>query len=112
MNMRRLRENVRRLRPELWRQTNWQLYRDNTPSHNSFSTKEVLTKNYMTVVLHPTFLFPLLKIELKWQAVLNTLNRTGLQGCIKNGRRAGNGAYARKGTASRAMVASRTKVSF
>jgi hypothetical protein len=51
--LRRLHENVRRLRPELWRQKNWLLHHGNTPSHTSFFTRELLTKNSMT---HPTFL--------------------------------------------------------
>jgi hypothetical protein len=37
--LRRLRENVKRLRPELWRQKNWLLHHDNAPSHTSFFTK-------------------------------------------------------------------------
>jgi hypothetical protein len=40
-------------------------------------------------------------------------HRTRLPGCIlKNVRSAGDGVYARKGTSSRMMVASRSKVSF
>jgi hypothetical protein len=48
--LRRLRENVRRLRPELWRQKNWLLHHDN-----------------MTSVPHPPYfsLFPRLNIKLK-----------------------------------------------
>jgi hypothetical protein len=37
-------ESVRRLRPELWRQTNWLLLHDNAPSHTSLFTREFLTK--------------------------------------------------------------------
>jgi hypothetical protein len=35
---RRLREHVRRLRPELWQQKNWLLHDDNASSHTSFFT--------------------------------------------------------------------------
>jgi hypothetical protein len=35
--LQRLYENVRRLRPELWREKNWLLHHDNAPSHTSFS---------------------------------------------------------------------------
>jgi histone-lysine N-methyltransferase SETMAR len=73
--LRRLRGNVRRLQPELWWQKNWLLHQDNTPSHTSFFTREFLTKNNMTVVLHASYspdlapcdfsLFPRLKIKLK-----------------------------------------------
>jgi hypothetical protein len=53
----RLGQNVRRLRPELWRQKNWLLYHDNAPSHTSFFIREFLTKNKMTVVaIHPSLL--------------------------------------------------------
>jgi hypothetical protein len=34
--LRRVRENVRRLRPELWGQKNWLLHHDSAPSHTSF----------------------------------------------------------------------------
>jgi hypothetical protein len=52
----RLCENVRRLRPELWRQKNWMLHLDNTPSHTSF-----FTSDFLTIVVPRTtyfFLFP------------------------------------------------------
>jgi hypothetical protein len=52
--LRRLSENVRRLRPELWRQKNWLLHHDNAPSHVSFVSREVLTKN-MTIVPHQPY---------------------------------------------------------
>jgi hypothetical protein len=42
---RRLRLNVRRLHPELWRQMNWLLHHDNAPSHTSSFTREFLTKS-------------------------------------------------------------------
>jgi uncharacterized protein YmfQ (DUF2313 family) len=70
------------------KRTGWLLHHDNTPSHTSYSTREFLTKNNMTVISHPPY-FPLffqLKKKLKGhhfdiikvseaesQAVLNTL---------------------------------------
>jgi hypothetical protein len=42
--LRRLLENVRRLRPELWRQKNWLLHNDNARSHTSSFTREFLPK--------------------------------------------------------------------
>jgi hypothetical protein len=80
----------------------------------------------MTVVpTDPNFLCPRFKIELKGrhfdttevieaesQAVLNTITEHDFQDLSKNGRSAGNGVYARKGTTSRVMVASRSKISF
>jgi hypothetical protein len=44
--LRRLHENLRRLRPELWRQRNSLLHYDNAPSHTSFCTREFLTNNF------------------------------------------------------------------
>jgi hypothetical protein len=70
-------------------------------------------------------LLPRLKIKLKGrhfdtievmeaesQAVLNTLREHDFQDVFKNGRRAGNGEYARMEITSSVIVASRTKVSF
>jgi DNA-directed RNA polymerase alpha subunit len=74
---------------------------------------------------HPTFLFLRLKIKLKdhhfdtnkvvkeeLQEILRSLKNTTSRMHLKNGRSAGNGACARKGTISRVMVASRPKDSF
>jgi hypothetical protein len=91
-------ENVRRLRLELWRQKNWLLHHGNAPSHISFLTTEVSTKNNMTVVPHSPYfsLFPRLKIKLKGRhfdiaevmeaelrAVLNTLTQHDFQHAFK-----------------------------
>jgi hypothetical protein len=46
------------------------------------------------------------------QAVLNILQNMTSRMLLKNGRSAGNGAYAQKGSASKVMVASRHRVSF
>jgi hypothetical protein len=87
----------------------------------------IFDQNNITVVLHPLYLssFPQLEIKLKGchfdtnevieaesQAVLNTLTEQDFQDALKYCRSAGNSAYAQKGTTSRAMVASRSKVSF
>jgi hypothetical protein len=63
--LRRLLKNMRRLRPELWRQKNWLLHHDNIPSH--FSPGNFPTKSNMTVVPHPPYLslFPRLQTKLK-----------------------------------------------
>jgi hypothetical protein len=77
----------------------------------------------MTVVPYPPYvsLFPQLKIKLKGRhfdttevieaesyAVLNILTEHDFQDAY--GRSSGNGAYARKGTISRVMVASRPQL--
>jgi hypothetical protein len=51
-------------------------------------------------------------IEAESQAVLNTFTEQDFQDAFKNGRSAGNVAYARKVTTSMTMVASRPEVSF
>jgi hypothetical protein len=60
---RRLRENVRRLRPELWRRKNWQLHHDNAPSHTSLFNWELFTKKTLLSFPHAPYfsLFPRLK---------------------------------------------------
>jgi hypothetical protein len=73
--LRRLRENVRRRRPELWREQTWLLHHDKAPSHTSVFTQQFLAKNKMTVIPHPPhspdltpsdiFLFPKMKLKLK-----------------------------------------------
>jgi hypothetical protein len=94
--LRRLRENVRRIRSELWRQKNWLLHHDNAPSHTSFFTGEFFTINSMTVVLtHSTFpCFPdwrynwnaAILTQLRWSTQNRrrcwTPHRTRLPGCI------------------------------
>jgi len=71
----RLREAVRRKRPEVWTNNTWMLHRDNSPAHTSLLIHEFLTKHEMTVVpqlpysqdLAPAdfFLFLKLKSSLK-----------------------------------------------
>jgi histone-lysine N-methyltransferase SETMAR len=48
--LRQLHENVQRLHPELWRQKNWLLHHNNTPSHTSFFTRESLAINNITAI--------------------------------------------------------------
>jgi hypothetical protein len=58
-------ENVERLRPDLWRQKNWLLHKDNASSHTSFFTMEFFTNSMNVVPIHSTVLFPRLKMNLK-----------------------------------------------
>jgi histone-lysine N-methyltransferase SETMAR len=72
--LRRLRENVRRRRPELWREQTWLLYHDNAPSHTFVLTQQFLAKYKMAIIPHPPyfpdlapcdfFLFPKVKLKL------------------------------------------------
>ena len=53
--LRRLRENVRRKRPELWKNGDWLLHHGNAPAYTSLVVREFLTKNNMTTVPHPAY---------------------------------------------------------
>jgi hypothetical protein len=53
--LRRLRENVRRRRPKLWREQTWLRHHDNAPSRTSVFTHQFLAKNKMTVIPHPPY---------------------------------------------------------
>jgi hypothetical protein len=53
--LRRLRENVRRRRPELWREQIWLLHHDNGPFQTSVLTQQFLAKYKMAVIPHPTY---------------------------------------------------------
>jgi len=50
-----MRENVRRLRPRLWREQTWLLYRDIALSHISDLTQQFLAKNNMAVTPHQPY---------------------------------------------------------
>ena len=72
--LRRLREDIRRKRPELWRKGNWLLHDDNVPSHRALATREFLVNNSIITLLYPPylpdlapcyfFLFPKMKLQL------------------------------------------------
>ena len=72
--LKRLRENVRRKRPDQWRNITWLLHHDDAPAHAAHLTRRFLTANNMTMVPHPPyspdlapsdfFLFPKLKTKL------------------------------------------------
>jgi transposase len=102
--LRRMSENVRRRRPELWRKQTWTLYDDNAPSHTSVFTQQFLAKHKMAVIFQTPyspdlapcdfFLFPDMKLKLKGRRfdtteeiqgeskrVLNT-DRKGLPGIV------------------------------
>lgn len=48
--MRRLRENVRRKRPDLWKDNSWILHHDNAQCHTSHLVRNFLAKNSTTVL--------------------------------------------------------------
>jgi len=71
----RLRDAVRRKRPELWENQTWMLHHDNAPAHELLLIRSYLAKHQTSVVPHPPyspdlapadfFLFPKLKTTLK-----------------------------------------------
>jgi transposase len=73
--LKRLREAVRRKKPQFWKNQSWVLNHDNAPAHSSFLVRHFLAKNETTVVPQPSysldlapadfFLFPKLKSTLK-----------------------------------------------
>jgi hypothetical protein len=95
--LRLLGENVRRLRPELWRQKNWLLHHDNAPSHTPFFTRELFyPKQHDCLPESPYFsVYPIddktetphfdtiVVIEAESQAMLNTLKEHDFQDVFK-----------------------------
>ena len=104
--LRRLRDAVRRKRPEKWRRNSWFLHHDNAPAHRALSIREFLAKHNIPTVDHPPyspdlapadfFLFPKLKKSLKGQrfeavedikenatTLLNTIHKEDYQRCFE-----------------------------
>ena len=73
--LKRLRDAIRRKRPELWRSGDWFFHHDNAPAHSALRTREFLAKHSITVLPHPPyspdlapcdfFMFLMLKRSLK-----------------------------------------------
>ena len=73
--LRRLREDVRRKRPELWATGDWYLLHDNAPPHVAATVQQYIEKTNMNILPHPPyspdlspcdyFLFPRMKLGLK-----------------------------------------------
>ena len=52
---RRLRENVQRKRPEMWKSGEWFLHQDNAPAHTALSVTWYLASLGWTVIPHPPY---------------------------------------------------------
>lgn len=73
--MKRLRERIRKKRPNLWANNSWILHDDNAPSHRATIVTDFLAKNSTNVLQQPPyspdlapcdfFLFPKLKLPLR-----------------------------------------------
>ena len=53
--LRRLREDIRGKRPELWCAGNWLLHDDNAPSHGALVTREFLAHKGIITLPHPPY---------------------------------------------------------
>ena len=72
---RRLREAIRKKRPDLWKNHSWLLHHDNAPAHTSLLVREFLAQNNTVMMPRPPyspdmapcgfFLFPKIKRTLK-----------------------------------------------
>jgi transposase len=73
--LRRLRENIRRKRPDKWRNNSWVLHHDNAPAHASLVVRQFVASTNTKVIPHPPyspdlahcdfFIFPKMKLKLK-----------------------------------------------
>lgn len=73
--LQKLRERVRKKRPDLWKNNAWILHQDNAPAHTALSVKQFLADNKIPVLNHPPYspdlapcdfyLFPKVKESLK-----------------------------------------------
>ena len=105
--LRRLRDAVRRKRPDLWTAKNWQLHHDNAPAHSSHLFQYFLEKHGIPVLQQPPYspdmapcdfwLFPKLKTTLKGYrfesreeimqnatAEMNTFPKEAFQKCFRH----------------------------
>ena len=48
--LKRLREGIRRKRPDKWKKKNWFLHHDNAPAHTSFVVRKFLTSKIIIVI--------------------------------------------------------------
>ena len=104
--LKRLREKVRRKRPEPFANNSWILHHDNAPAHTALSVREFLATKQITVLEHPAyspdlapnefFLFPKIKEILKGRhfddidnirsnttAVLKAIPQNHFQNCFE-----------------------------
>lgn len=71
----KLREKIRKKRPDSWKNDSWILHQDNAPAHNALSVKQFLADKRIPVLEHPPYspdlapcdfyLFPKVKSALK-----------------------------------------------
>ena len=124
--LRRLRENVRRKRPQKWRNQYLIIHRDNVPAHRSFKLSQFLAKNNMTVIPHTPYSPDLAPVtfsssprwSFEWRVEHSTplkrfkRNRSGYlthfqkgtsRDASKHGRNAGTAVFVEKGSTVKVM---------
>jgi len=122
--LQRLRDAVRRHRPEKWRFGNWILLHDNAPAQRAVTTNEFLAKHNIPSLPHPPyspdlapcnfFLSPQLKKTMKDRRFgyveeiqanatrqLSAITKVTTRGAFVSGRNAGISAYKHKDTTSK-----------
>ena len=52
---RRLREAIRKKRPDLWKNNSWLLHHDNAPAHTSLIVREFMAKNNTVTMPQPPY---------------------------------------------------------
>ena len=118
--LKRLREKVRRKRPELFANNSWILHHDNAPAHMTLPVREFLATKQITVLEHPAyspdlapsdfFLFPKIKVILKGRhfddiddirsnttAALKVIPQNQFQNCFEGWTRRWNWSIASQG---------------
>ncbi|GBO20057.1 Mariner Mos1 transposase [Araneus ventricosus] len=104
--LKRLRDAIRRKRPEKWATNDWFLSHHNAPSHRALIVKKYLARHSITTLEHPVYspdlepaefyLFPRLKMKLKGHRFMDSdevienatkqlkdLSKNGFQGCFE-----------------------------
>ena len=122
----RLRDAVRRKRPELWENQTWMLHHDSAPADASFLIRIYLAKHQTSVVPHPPyspglvpadfFVFPKLKTTLKgrFQTIeeiqenaireLRAITESAFQEAFQQWKNVGNGVSPVEGTTLKGTV--------
>lgn len=102
----KLRERVRKKRPDAWKNCSWILHQDNAPAHNALSVKQFLAEKCIPVLEHPPYspdlapcdfyLFPKVKsvlkgthfesvehVKVKTAELLRSITKNDLQHCFE-----------------------------
>jgi hypothetical protein len=63
--LRRLRESIKKKRPESWKAKRWVLHHDNAPAHSSLLVRDFVTKTDTTVIPQPPYSLDLAPAKMK-----------------------------------------------